>query len=90
MCALFCCLVGWVPAVGASPTANEFEPCHRAAAAHLQRCLSDDGTGAGQACWPQVRRRYEACRDAVVRSHQPPDAARLKALREASRPGSGR
>ncbi len=79
-----CGLAGLWPLAGASPTANEFEPCHRAAAMRLQRCLSEAGTGAGDGCWTQVRTHHQACRAEVVRQHAPADAARLKALREAS------
>lgn len=77
-------LCGLAPLAAASPTANEFEPCHRAAAMQLQRCLSEVGTGEGGACWTQAQTRHQACRAEVVRQHAPPDAARLRALREAS------
>lgn len=71
--------------VWASPTANEFAPCHRGAAWRLQHCLSEAGMNDGAACWPQVQTYHRDCRKAVVRQHQPPDAARVEAAREAER-----
>jgi hypothetical protein len=69
----------------ASPTANEFERCHRGAALILQHCLNKAGQGDDAACWPQAQTYHRDCRTEVVQEHQPPDAARVKALREASR-----
>jgi hypothetical protein len=84
----FILLIGWtVLAQGAlaSPTANEFEPCHRGAAWRLQHCLSKAGMGDGAACWPQAQAYHQQCRQAVVQEHQRPDAARVEAMREAER-----
>ncbi|OSZ71646.1 hypothetical protein [Hydrogenophaga sp. IBVHS1] len=75
----------WAPLALASPTANEFERCHRGAALSLQHCLSEAGMGDGGACWPQARAYHEDCRRKVVQEHQPPDAARVEAMREAAR-----
>lgn len=75
----------WAPLALASPTANEFERCHRGAALYLQHCLGKAGMGDGSACWPQAQAHHQECRRAVVQEHQPPDAARVEAMREAER-----
>ncbi|WP_439589637.1 hypothetical protein [Hydrogenophaga sp.] len=87
-------VVLWAPLALASPTANEFERCHRGAALRLQHCLSESGAGDGGVCWPQAQAYHEDCRKAVVQEHQRPDAARVEAMREAARrrqaaPGAG-
>ena len=75
----------WAPLALASPTANEFERCHRGAALSLQHCLSEAGMGDASACWPQAQAHHQNCWREVVKEHQPPDAARVEAMREAER-----
>lgn len=62
--------------VHASPTANEFVRCDKIAVAVLDHCLGDKGMN----CWAGSKAAYEACREDVVRSHNP-DPERIKAIR---------
>ena len=71
-----------LPAAIASPTANEYLPCHRQAARVLEMCLDDAPGGLHNACWKQARAHQEACYHEVRAAHVP-DRKRTAAMRRA-------
>ncbi len=57
----------------ASPTDNEYQQCHRMAAATLQYCLDESpGNLHGPGCWETSRRIQKRCYGEVRASHQRP------------------
>ena len=61
-----------IPAITlASPTPNEYLPCHRLAAATLQACLDHGHETANQDCWNESRQRNATCYREVKLSHSP-------------------
>jgi hypothetical protein len=72
------------PALFASPTSEEFLPCHKAASAVLQACLDKRPGVDDAACWTESRRANAACYTHVRQSHQRPDKARTQAAAKAA------
>jgi hypothetical protein len=68
--------------VYASPTLNEFLPCHKRAALTLQHCLDRQPGTANEECWLESRQVRDSCYDNVVSDHAP-DKARAAAMRRA-------
>lgn len=70
----------------ASPTSDEFEDCHRLAAASLRHCLDESPGRLQEGCWNQSQASARACYAGVHRSHarDPEREAREKAAREAA------
>lgn len=71
----------------ASPTANEYLPCHRQAAASLQACLDHSPGAENQGCWRESQQRNASCYREVKLSHAPAlhrerEAAARKATQE--------
>jgi hypothetical protein len=57
----------------ASPTPNEYLPCHQQGAALLSACLDRDpgNANAGLHCWADAKRAHDACNANVRASHRP-------------------
>lgn len=72
----------WFSLAAASPTANEFTPCHQAASASLFQCLEENPGYTNDACWDTARRRQTACYASVQERHRP-DKARIEAKEKA-------
>ncbi len=66
----------------ASPTANEYLPCHQATAMTLQRCLDQRPGYKNDACWREAQQANTACYQQVKASHAP-DPARIEAEKRA-------
>lgn len=66
----------------ASPTPNEFLPCHQMAASVLMKCLDQNPGYADDHCWDAARHQNAACYAKVQASHQP-DRERIEAAKEA-------
>lgn len=56
-------------AVHASPTPNEFEACHKLAAAVLRACLDQAPGRLDEACWRQSHERAVTCHAQVRDGH---------------------
>lgn len=54
----------------ASPTSNEYEACHRRAAATLQSCLDTAPGRPPDRCWADARRANDLCYAQVRESHR--------------------
>jgi hypothetical protein len=79
---LFMLLTCHVCVAMASPTSNEFLPCHKMASAVLLHCLDEKtGHGAGD-CWDRSRNTNDTCYEDVWKSHRP-DPDRIKAEKKA-------
>ncbi len=63
----------------ASPTSNEYLPCHQMAASALQHCLDEIPGYADDKCWDEAKRVKSACYGKVVESHHGPDRNRIEA-----------
>ena len=57
--------------VTASPTANEYQQCHRAAAEYLQRCLDERPGYDNAQCWDRAKKLQAKCYADVRASHYP-------------------
>jgi len=72
------------PVALASPTADEFLPCHQIASSALLKCFKcldqSHGYNSGK-CWDSARALNEACYAKVSESHRP-DAARIEAAKQ--------
>lgn len=83
-----------LPLAVASPTSNEYLPCHQIAASVLQHCLDEIPGYADDKCWDEAKRVKSACYEKVVESHHVPDKSRVeaeKALRKSlGEAGAGR
>lgn len=55
----------------ASPTANEFLPCHQMASSVLLHCLDEIPGSVDDKCWDAARRQNRACYAKVRESHRP-------------------
>lgn len=71
----------------ASPTAEEFLPCHKMAADMLQRCLDGRPGYENDACWAEAKTAQQRCYRSVNKAHRP-DKARIEAERRAAAPGN--
>ncbi|WP_143072502.1 MULTISPECIES: hypothetical protein [unclassified Variovorax] len=67
----------------ASPTSNEYLPCHALAARTLQSCLDASPGAEGTPCWPESRRARDRCYAEVRASHDRHNP-RTQAMREAA------
>lgn len=76
-------LAGQVSLATASPTANEFLPCHRLATALLAQCLDATPGSEHELCWDSARRKHDACYEEVRASHVP-DRKRIAAAKKAA------
>ena len=77
--ALFLCLLAGT--AQASPTANEYEPCHKLGAYYLQTCL-DRAAGQQQPqCWTEAHTAVDRCYTEVRASH---DKGRIEEKRRAA------
>ena len=56
---------------GASPTANEFERCHKIASAMLEMCLNKNTDAPAESCWDAAKRSNLSCYQEVKASHTP-------------------
>ena len=66
----------------ASPTSNEFLPCHQMASSRLLHCLDErPGYGADN-CWDSARKVNDTCYADVRKSHRP-DADMIEAKKKA-------
>lgn len=77
--ALACAL----PSAFASPTSDEFMPCHRLASSTLLQCLDQNPGLHDGKCWDSARKLNEACYDKVRKDHRP-DAGRIEAEKRAN------
>lgn len=75
-------LVAALPGAIASPTADEYLPCHRQAARFLEMCLDAAPGGFHDDCWKRGRAHQQACYRAVKAAHAP-DRKRTDAMRRA-------
>ena len=66
----------------ASPTANEFLPCHQLSSSMLSTCLDQNPGYVAANCWETARRANDACYATVRKSHQP-DRDRIEAEKRA-------
>lgn len=64
-------LACYVTLAGASPTSNEFEICHKMAAATLEMCLNQNQNTVDENCWDISKRRNATCYAKVNESHAP-------------------
>ncbi|TMS57195.1 hypothetical protein MW7_014675 [Imbroritus primus] len=71
-----------LPAAIASPTADEYLPCHRQAARALEMCLDAAPGGFHDDCWKRGRAYQQACYRTVKAAHVP-DRKRIDAMRRA-------
>jgi bifunctional DNA-binding transcriptional regulator/antitoxin component of YhaV-PrlF toxin-antitoxin module len=69
--------------VWASPTSDEYRPCHRLAAEVLQRCLDERPGYENAPCWDKAKTAQVSCY-ADVRANHRPDPKR-RAAEEAAR-----
>lgn len=77
-------LMGAMPAALASPTANEYQACHRQAARVVEMCLDDTPGGDGANCWKRAQAHQQACYREVRAAHVP-DRRRIEAMRQAEK-----
>lgn len=82
ICSVIALWAGCVHAVMASPTSDEFVPCHQMASEVLLVCLNDHAGQTGDTCWDAARRNNETCYDRVFARHRP-DKARIEAEKRA-------
>lgn len=83
---LHCFLVLWTlhwSSAVASPTSNEYEPCHRTAAALLQACLDENPGSINDTCWTKARSANQSCYTMVNDQHRKPDRKEVEARRKA-------
>lgn len=66
----------------ASPTVQEFLPCHRLAADVLQRCLDQRPGYHNDECWERAKTAQRQCYRQVSDAHAP-DKARVDAEKKA-------
>lgn len=61
----------------ASPTANEFRPCHAVAGTVLEQCLNEHDS---EECWDKARAAKADCYKRVFKQHAPltPDELRQR------------
>lgn len=61
-----------IPQAGASPTSNQFEACHKQAAAVLYHCLEKRAghKGKGDECWQESKQHNQACYSDLFESHK--------------------
>ena len=79
---LFFPLTCHVCAVVASPTSNEFLPCHKGASALLWYCLDERPGYSADNCWDRARKYNDTCYANVRKRHRP-DPDRIKAEKKA-------
>lgn len=75
-------LAFWFSLAAASPTANEFTPCHQAASASLFQCLEKNAGYVNDDCWNAAKRRNTTCYASLQERHRP-DKARIEAAEKA-------
>ncbi|MES3023239.1 MAG: hypothetical protein V4857_16865 [Pseudomonadota bacterium] len=75
---LTCCFGSSV----ASPTSNEYAPCHKLAAYSLTACLEQNPGYVNDKCWKESKRQNDACYAGVRESHRP-DKAKIAAMKKA-------
>lgn len=61
----------------ASPTSDDYVPCHRMASLILLECLNNN-QNAGDHCWNKAKSAHKTCYADVVKSYQK-DSDRIKA-----------
>jgi hypothetical protein len=63
----------------ASPTSNEYLPCHKMAASMLLNCLDERPGYVNDQCWESSRHQTNVCYAEVKKSHRPdPDMIEAK------------
>lgn len=64
---VFLVIVSFGESGNASPTSDDFIPCHKVAVIILDKCLQDGGSS----CWSDSKASYESCRQRVIKSYLP-------------------